>query len=904
MLTAADFGKVLYSLGYTKLTPIQRIAIPKIISGKHTLIIAPTGSGKTEAAIIPLFYKIWNSRPEKISLLYITPLKALNRDLELRLKNLGNALGITIGTRHGDTSERKRKEILKSPPDLLITTPESLQYLIINQKYRDLLSNLKWIIIDELQEMLDEKRGYELSVVISRLKKFNKNKIQMIGLSATIGNIELAKKYLSDAEVEVAKVDLKKEYDIDLIIPDINDFPKKAIELNLDPYVISRLEKLKQIIETYKPIIIFTNTRETAEFLASELQALYNLKVATHHGSLSKDIRINIENNFKQGNLDAIIATSSLELGIDIGNINLVVQYMSPKEVTRLLQRIGRSGHSLNKVSKGIVIPSNYIYDIFECKSIIELSREGYLEQPYIELNALDVIAHEITGMVLEGVRNKEDILDILKNSVYFRDLSKDELENVVQLLKSSRILKEKDNQLLPSYRAWKYYYGTNMIPDSIRSYSVINMANNLELGKLDEDFVAMIDEESIFVLGGKLWKVVSIEDGKIFVDRAELKRGILPSWFGESIPVEKEVSERVYSYLIDAIKGKNYEFDEINDIIQEYKKRGYPELSNNDILVEIINGELIVVHSPFGSKGNNTLGSILSFYLNKIKGIRTSFRNDPYNIVIASVLPISKKDIEETITYVNKLSQIDARNIVIDAIKESPQFKWKLYIEAERFGNIDSNSKEIISSAILRQFSDTIVGEEAAREMLIKNHDLSVLTEIKKYTWKIVEVPSPSPLAKEFLDRLLITESEEAPVMLEVFKRRLLSKEVRVLCMVCGWNKKVSIEYSPEKCEKCQSVFLTATFPDDRDSIDIINKNIRGKKLSKTEMKKLKELKIIASLFSQYKKYALIALSARGVGSTNLGKALSKLSEGEESFYQNLFNVEKKFLKNRKYWQ
>lgn len=904
MLTAADFGKVLYSLGYTKLTPIQRIAIPKIISGKHTLIIAPTGSGKTEAAIIPLFYKIWNNRPEKISLLYITPLKALNRDLELRLKNLGNAFGIAIGTRHGDTSERKRKEILKSPPDLLITTPESLQYLIINQKYRELFSNLKWIIIDELQEMLDEKRGYELSVVISRLKKFNKNKIQMIGLSATIGNIELAKKYLSDEEVEVAKVDLKKEYDISLIIPDINDFQRKIIELNLDPYVISRLEKLKQIVETYKPIIIFTNTRETAEFLASELQALYNLKVATHHGSLSKDIRINIENSFKQGDLDAIIATSSLELGIDIGNINLVVQYMSPKEVTRLLQRIGRSGHSLNKVSKGIVIPSNYVYDIFECKSIIELSREGYLEQPSIELNALDVIAHEITGMVLEGIRNKEDILDILKNSVYFRDLSQDELENVVQLLKSSRILKEKDNQLLPSYRAWRYYYSTNMIPDSIRSYSVINMANNLELGKLDDDFVTMIDEESIFVLGGKLWKVVSVEDGKIFVDRAELKRGMLPSWFGESIPVEKEVSERVYSYLIDAIKGKNHEFAEINEIIQEYKKRGYPELSNNDILAELINGELIVVHSPFGSKGNNTLGSILSFYLNKIKGIRTSFRNDPYNIVIASVLPISKKDMEEAITYIEKLNQSDAKNIVIDAIKESPQFKWKLYIEAERFGSIDSNSKEIISSTILRQFSDTIIGEEAAREMLIKNHDLSILTEIRKYTWKIVEAPSPSPLAKEFLDRLLITESEEAPVMLEVFKRRLLSKELRVICMVCGWNKKVSIEYSPEKCEKCQSVFLTATFPDDKDSIYIINKNIRGKKLSKIEMKKLKELKIIASLFSQYKKYALIALSARGVGSTNLGKALSKLSEGEESFYQNLFNVEKKFLKNRKYWQ
>jgi ATP-dependent Lhr-like helicase len=904
MLTETDFAKILYNLGYTKLTPIQRISIPKIFSGKHTLIIAPTGSGKTEAAIIPLFYKIWKDRPEKISLLYITPLKALNRDLELRLKNLGNVLGITISTRHGDTSERKRREILKSPPDSLITTPESLQYLIINEKYRELLSNLKWIIIDELQEMLDEKRGYELSVVLSRLKRFNKNKIQMIGLSATIGNIDLAKKYLSNEEVEVAKIDLKKEYDVNLIIPNIGNLTRKAINSNLDPYVISRLEKLKDIIETYKPVIVFTNTRETAEFLASELQSLYDLKVATHHGSLSKDIRINIENNFKQGNLDAIIATSSLELGIDIGNINLVVQYMSPKEVTRLLQRIGRSGHSLNKVSKGIVIPSNYIYDIFECKSIIELSHEGYLEQPSVEFNALDVVAHEITGMVLEGIRNKEDILEVLKSSVYFRDLSEDELESVIQLLESSRILKERDKQLFPSFRAWKYYYGTNMIPDSIRSYSVINMANNLELGKLDEDFVAMIDEDSIFVLGGKLWKVVTIEDGRIFVDRAELKKGILPSWFGESIPVEKEVSERVYKYLIDAIKGKNNEFNEINNIIEEYKKRGYPELSSIEIFIEIINGELILVHSPFGSKGNNTLGSILSFYLNKIKGIKTSFRNDPYNIVIASVLPISKKDIEESIDYLSKLNEINAKNILIDVIKESPQFKWKLYIEAERFGNIDSNSKEIISSTILRQFSDTIIGKEAAKEMLVKNHDLSILTEVKKYTWKIVEVPSPSPLAKEFLDKLLITESEEAPVMLEVFKRRLLSKDIRVICMVCGWNKKVSIEYSPDKCERCQSVFLTATFPDDKDSIVIIDKNIKGKKLSKTEIKRLNELKIIASLFSQYKKYAFIALSVRGVGSTNLGRVLSKLSEGEGAFYQNLFDVEKKFLKNRKYWQ
>ncbi len=902
MLTPSDFVKALREIGYTSLTPVQRLAIPKILSGKDTLVIAPTGSGKTEAAIIPLFYKIWEGRPSKVSLLYFTPLRALNRDLETRLKRLGSALGITVATRHGDTTERQRREILKSPPDALITTPESFQYLLVNKGYLSLFENVRWVVVDELQEMLDEKRGYELSVLISRLRRVSKNKVQMIGLSATLGDVGLAKSYLSSSDVEVVKADVHKEYRIELVVPTISE--EKIAEMGgINPYLFWRLEKLKEVIESHRPVLIFTNTRETAEFLASELQARYNLKVAVHHGSLSREVRESIEREFKEGNVDALVATSSLELGIDIGKIELVVQYMSPKEVIRLLQRVGRSGHSIGKASTGIVIPSDYVYDVLECKAIIELSREGYLEKPSVEQNPLDVLAHEIAGMVLQGINDLGEIISVVKDSVYFKDLTEDEVRKVLDYMESARIIRVKDGRVTPGYRIWRYYYGTNMIPDSIRSYSVINVSNNAELGKLDEEFVAMLDEESVFILGGKLWKVVSIEKGKVFVERAELKKGVLPSWFGESIPVDKVVAKRVYSYLVDVMSGKKSEVNEVDKIAEEYKKRGFPELGHSDILVELM-GDLLVVHSPFGSKGNNTLGALLSFYLSRVKGIKTSYRNDAYHVVIASVLPISKGEVEEVISLLKALKEEEATEIVKRAVIESPQFKWKLYTEAERFGAIDPDSDVVVSSTLLRQFTDTVIGEEAVKELMVKSHDISVVKDVKEYNWVLVSSPSPSPLAKEFLDRLLVTEAEETPVMLEVFKRRLLSKQVKLICLVCGWNKEVKVENAPEKCEKCGSVFLTATYVEDKEALDVVRKAIRGEKMRRKEQKKLEELKIVSSLFSQYKRYALVALAVRGVGPSNLGRALSRLSDGEEAFLKGLLEEEKKFLKNRKYWQ
>ncbi|BCS92034.1 DEAD/DEAH box helicase [Metallosphaera javensis (ex Sakai et al. 2022)] len=899
-----EFISRLQSIGYKELTPIQKLAIPSILKGKHTLVIAPTGYGKTEAAIIPVIYQIFARGYERISALYVTPLRALNRDLEGRLRNFGQAFGIRVATRHGDNSRKERREIILNPPDLLITTPETLLYLVVDKRLKKLLANLRWIIIDELQEMLDQKRGYELSVVLQRLRRISRNP-RFIGLSATISDVELAKSYLSlDEEVEVARVDGRKDTEILIETPEpSHETVELAVKKGMDPVLLARLLRLREIIEKNRPVLIFTNTRETAEFLANQLQTMFNLRVATHHGSLSREIRMNMESSFKAGELDAIVATSSLELGIDIGSISLVVQYMSPRQTIRLLQRVGRSGHSLHRKARGVVIPGNYAYDVLECKAITELSK-SYLEPMIVEENPLDVLAHQIAGMVIEGPLLMSDALEIFRGSPYFRTLSPELLEAVVEQLEAERVVRREGQVLKPSRRTWKYYYTVNMIPDSNMTYLVINTDTNSRIGNLDFDFVSILDEDSIFVLGGRLWKVVSIEEGKVYVSPAELKKGDLPSWFGEAIPVEKEVSMKVYEYLTESFAGRREAEPELKEKVEEHLSRNYPILKRDSILVELVNSDLLVVHSPFGTRGNNTLGSLISAVLSSI-GYRTSFRSDAYHVALTSMVPLEVGIVEDVLNKVKSMSAEYASRLLEQQVVNEPEFKWILLIEAQRFGAIEKGAEIKLGHYVLRAYVDTVIGKESIKEFMLRFHDLSILSLLKEMKWDLVEVPSPSPLAQEFLDRLLVfTSVDDKPIMVEVFKRRLMNKEILSICLLCGWNSKVKVAETPERCPRCGSVFITSTFPDDREALEIVRRNIRGEKLNRKEQKRLSELKSIASLYSNYGRIAFLALAVRGIGPTNLGRVLRSLSQGEDKFYQTLMEEERKFIRYRKYWQ
>lgn len=911
MTASREFIKRLIELGYSRLTPIQERAIPEIIKGKNVLIIAPTGSGKTEAAIFPIFYKIYTEKPEKISALYITPLRALNRDIELRLQRIANKFDIKVSLKHGDTPRKESKKILQSPPDLLITTPESLLYLITNKKYLQLFRNLKWIIVDEVQELIDEKRGIELSVIIQFLRRNSINKIQLIGISATLGDTEIAKYFLDpEGNVEIIKVDIIKSIKINLEIPrPTKELALKYPEVRLDPKVLARLERLKEIIINNRPVLIFTNTRDTAEFLSSQLALIYGLNVYSHHGSLSREIRTTVESKFREGEIDAVVATSSLELGIDIGKINLVIQYMSPRQVIRLIQRVGRSGHSLDRESKGIIIPSTDIFDILECVSIKNLAYKGYLEKPTVEFKPYDVIAHLTAGLSLINEYKFDELFELFKSVYYFKDLKREEFESIIKYLGEIKIVKYDGESIRPYSRTISYYYNVNMIPDSSKSYLVIDYVSNTKIGVLDEDFVTSLDEDSVFVLAGRIWKVVSIENGKIYVENAKIESGVLPSWFGESIPVEKEVAKNVYEYLYE-IYLNNYNnldldentIEEIKSKINEHVRRGYPLPSPNKIVIEVLK-DLVIIHSPLGTRGNNTLGAILSQLLSS-SSVKVSYQFDAYHIILASSLLFSMEKIRDAMNLIKSLDEASLFNILKKAAVQSPKYKWKLVIEAKRFGAVDHDVELEKILSILRFFRDTLVGEEAIREIISKEYDIEALKEIKDFDIEILEVPSPSPLSQLFLEKLFIISksNEDLPILLEVFKRRLLNKEVRLICIICGWSEKFKVSDIVENCPKCGSVFLAVTRHDDLDAINIINKNIKGEKLNRSEREKLNELKLTADLFANYKRWAVIGLVTNGVGPHNLGRIIHKLMEGEEKFYEALIEEERKFLRAKKF--
>ncbi len=421
------------SFGFEQLTNIQKKAVPIIYQKKNSLVIAPTGSGKTECSVIPIFSHAKKTKEQgKIKVLYITPLRALNRDVFRRIIKYAEQDCLTIQIRHGDTSQTVRKKISDSPPDILITTPETLVILLTQKKMLTALSELEWVIIDEVHELLASERGSQLSLSLERLQLNSNQQIIRNGLSATIGNTDDAAKFLvgTNRPCEIIQDQTIRNYQVEV------KFVGGSISEVADS-IIQYVEKLN----LDSPILLFTNTRGESEFLASILREKTSMNIELHHGSLSKQVREETENVLRSGANGIVVCTSSLELGLDIGSVELVIHYGSPRQVSKLMQRIGRSRHSRNSSARGLVI-SNSGDDEFEATAILDRIKNSSIEEQKINEKSLDVLAHHLVGLSLQiGEVTVDFAYKIIKQAYPFRNLTLDEFCSVLEILDSIYIL-------------------------------------------------------------------------------------------------------------------------------------------------------------------------------------------------------------------------------------------------------------------------------------------------------------------------------------------------------------------------------------------------------------------------------------------------------------------------------
>ena len=923
--------KIISKYGYTSLTPIQEKAIPYIISEFNTLIIAPTGSGKTEAALFPIFTLMEKHSLKGISLLYITPLRALNRDILRRMSYIARDLGYNIAVRHGDTSVSERRKIQENPPHILITTPETLQFILTNRAIRRALKSLKWVVVDELHELLNDERGSELAVALERLECRSRFKIQRIGLSATIGDEEEAKMFLGGVgrRVYIVKVEIPKKFNVTVETPKTTDEDEViAQSLNVNVESIARARRIIEITKNSKGTIIFTNTRDTAELLSSRIKSLGFEEFKVHHGSLSKHERLEAEDKFKSKDLKAVISTSSLELGIDIGHVDIVVQYMSPRQALRLLQRVGRSGHLLHEVSRGIIITDGSPDDILESLTIARRVISNDLEKQKAHRKPLDVLTHQIIGLTIEceGRANIWHIYDVIKRSLPFSDLDKDEFIRLIDYLCSVGLIRRISEDVIGLGRgSIKYYYETSMIPDTTE-YKVIDLTCNKVIGSLDEDFVmSYCDVGFKFILSGRVWSVVDVnhEDLKVHVEPSNDIIGAIPAWLGELIPVDYKVTREATSIIRRIINDVDpldkYPVDEnskqiIRKIVEDLLRRNIPIPHDKRVVVEHLNSSKItILHIPLGSKGNLALSYILSSLLSRKLQCAVSVSSSPYRIVLYSAKPIPVGLINDLLKLI---PTYDLHSVLRNSLINSRVFRWRVTIVARKFGVLSKESKVGLYSRVIDSLIETPVGEEAYRELLHEKLDVKPVIEytnmIRKGLIEVIEIhcKTPTPLAEQTLKQAITRDYNVAGVpttlVVELVKRRLSSKVVKLVCLMCGkWSKIEVIGKLPDrvKCKVCNSAFLAPTRPDDTLLENAVRKYYRREKLTAEEKDVLKKARLKADLVLTFGKPAIIALSAYGIGVSKAPKIVSMYSRGEEAFYTAIFNAEKEYIRTRRYW-
>ncbi len=907
---------------FPKYTEIQEKAFGAIEKGGNCILIAPTGSGKTEAAFLPVLDEASKNKSGGVYAIYITPLKSLNRDLLKRLDEICRKLNIRIQTRHGDTPQSERAKQNVNPPDILITTPESLQGLLLSRNIRPHLKNIRHVIVDELHELYYNKRGAQLSITLERLAELS-GEFQRIGISATIGDKETAKRFLcAGRECRIVEAENKKSMDVRIEMPKkpVKEHAQLANSMGLDDESMARLERIAKLVEESEGTLIFTNTRQVAESLGSKLinfsNAGRNSKIAVHHSSLDKEERIRVENDFKDGKLKGIVATSSLELGIDIGNVNLVIQYGSPRQVTRLVQRVGRGGHAVGSTSVGKVIVANAI-DVLESAAIIRKAAEKALEKHNIEENALDVLANQICAIAIEYRRIPIDkICAIVGRASPYQRLGKEDIVKIVKFLEQLHMLRFDGSEVMLSRRAMSYFFNNiSVIPDT-RKIAVKNFVDNKRISVLDEAFVSnYIDEESTFITKGLPWKVVSIEEDTVTVEPAFDQEAAIPDWEGEDIPVSYEVSKEVYemlgSYNADMFaRIADQNAAEAAEKLITDQKKAY-SIKEGVLFVEDLE-DYIILNTPMGKLANEFLAKAMGSVAMLMSQSRISAKATPYSVVIDVSGVVKKIDPRKLIAA---FSEYSMETLLKNFVVNSELFRYKFVQVAKLFGVIEKKAVVTKSAAsrLIEFYKDSAVYEETLRDLKKNYFDIAVVDAFRERLHnggiKVEVVSEESPLSEQILRasyryRELIEKLAPKSSEIDEFAKAILGKGIDLICTYCGFRFGVEIGKvgDAEKilCPACGSP-MVGTY--DESYENVVEKRRLGKQMSSREKAMLGEMLRSASLVDSYGRRALIALATYGIGLETAARILKMLRKDFNIFVIDLINAQRTFIKNKRFW-
>ena len=903
-------SKKFKSLGFDSVTEIQKEAIPEILQEKNCLIIAPTGSGKTECATIPIFSKLKTRKiPNKIKALYITPLRALNRDIFKRIINYAKNEELKIEIRHGDTSQANRKRIADSPPDILITTPETLVNLLSQKKHLEALSDLEWVIIDEVHELLASERGSQLSLSLERLQVNTKNEIHRIGLSATVGNPDEAGRFLvgSERKFQLIHDTSLRNYDVDV----------KFVDGIMDDVAVEIIQYMKKQQIT-SPVLLFTNSRGESERLSSILKQKTSLNVELHHGSLSRQVREETEDILKEGKSGIVVCTSSLELGLDIGSVELVIHYGSPRQVSKFMQRIGRSKHNRGDSARGLIITES-ADDEFEIKAIIERIKEGSIEEQKIHHGSLDVLAHHLVGLSMQvGNVPIESALKLTKLAYPFRDISFEDFFDVLEILATRKLIifneEKTEYKKNNAFFATKYHFqNLSTIPDILK-FKVIDTVENKFIGTLDQRFVGDLDKDQIFVLRGSQWRVLNIDEKSFKVNVMPIRSTQeipVPKWEGVNIPVDFKTANKVGTLRT---KVRNGSVKMMNDVISNLDFSKVPD--EKTIVIEshrLPQKSVLILHSCFGTKINSTLKVILETLLDASLASRVKSSSDAYRILLSVESRFTKEHITDVFS-----ADFDINDIMSVALKGKNDVTWKTFCVGKKFGFYD-RSDIYVKNEVRYDFErniDTPLVKEAFRELFHEKFDLEgtqrIIELIKqnKIEFDWIDVDKFSKLAEPVLDQTVMSYTNPASIdkeMLLKVRKRLLETKQRLICVRCGlWQRVMTAnETQLLRCKYCKGQQITSTYEYDHELVKIIQKKHKGKKLTPDENKNFKRAWKVSSLLASFGKTALIVMAAYGVGPDTGARILkNRLEDDDDYLIKQIIIAEKTYTLTRGFWK